>query len=293
VFRLKVEVRKAACSALGQQSDNNLLQTGKASWALIAILSLDKAADVREAAAKALAYYHGEEITEGLVKALQDTEVVREAARYAMTHRIAEYEEKDFDGFSKLLINPIAEAKILACDQLKEKPDERAKHKLLALLSDSNLNVQKAAIAALGKLKDPEVGDEIASRMRRANGIEFLRLADALADMKDRRAYDLIKPHTDWHEYNDILSQADILRLLGKTGDPRAATTLLKIYNDTKTSASAICAGAVDGLGELYKQGVSIYETKKALTEALTADNSRVREAANHALETARSGIYF
>ena len=296
----KAEVRKVACLVLAQTVDKTLLTTGKASWALVAVMLQDKDPEVRLEATRALTYYTGPEVVENLVTALSDrNDQVKDSAKYAMSMRIADYAMQNYESFEKLLTHPSAQARALACETLSAHPDKRAKTKLLTLIEDTETDVRDKAILALSKLKDPEIADRLITLAKNSTEMDFYVLS-AIADMHDSRSYDIILPYTESSDNKNPLQQSIALRLLGVTNDRRAVAKLLAVYNQTKITStylppdasqelrackSLVCQGAIEGLGALYKQNIGGDEVKKAILEAYQDGDAGVRAAAKEAFK--------
>jgi len=174
----------------------------------------------------------------------------------------------------KQLKDPNPQLKIEAAEKLGERKNREATKDLSLLLSDSNHEVQLAAIKAIRKIGDQGATEALNFYLPQNNCFHREDIAEAMGALKDSRAVPVLASvySSAWLEL-----RAEIVRSLGKIGGPEVIKPLITALKDNHPKIRHIAVWMLFGLK--HKRA------KKALRQAVSKEkNQEIRKDLESAL---------
>ena len=157
-----------------------------------------------------------------------------------------------------------SQRKIQAAEKLGEQKNQKATMDLCLLLSDSNHEVQLAAIKALRKIGDQRATETFNFFLPQNTCFHREDIAEAMGALKDTNAVPILASvfNSAWLEL-----RAEIVRSLGRIGGPEVIGPLITALKDNHPKIRHI---AVCKLFDLKHK-----RAKKALRQAISHENNR------------------
>ena len=262
-------------------------------------------AKVRAAAAKSLEYIDRTEVIPLLLNALKDTDVwVRYNASRSLgrlSHQEGkgqgegEGKNKVLDAMAKLAqTDPANQVRTAAIEALGQIGGERAVTKLIALQTESNVDLARAVIAALGEIKHPSALPTLIAALRSSDALVRVTAVRALGECGGVGVAETLQ----WVAAADTdagLVQAAI-DALTRLATPESGAVLIELtVEQTKRSA---CIAALVKLGSRHMDNLARGLThphpgvRGAVVEALTRlKHPRASELLSAALEDSEKSV--